>query len=127
MEKLVYLVYERPSLDPAELRERFLDEVAPQLLALGPHALQMDLDDEHAQMQSMVPVPGDELPVRACVSLWIDIHDEHEPFEALLREVGTRFADYLDSESMYRDGGVNEHSEKRDCAEAQLRVELNAL
>ena len=55
MEKLVYLVWERPSIDPAALRARFLDDVAPRLLALQPHALQMDLDDEHAQMQSMVP------------------------------------------------------------------------
>src|SRR5258706_459071 len=59
MEKLVYLIYERPSIDPAALRARFLDDVAPRLLELQPRALQMDLDDEHAQMKSMVPVPGD--------------------------------------------------------------------
>ena len=47
-----------------------------------PHALQIDLDDEHAQMQSMVPVPGDELPVRACVSIWLDAHDDRAPYEA---------------------------------------------
>src|SRR3954452_13151889 len=114
MEKLVYLVYERPSLDPAELRERFLDEVAPRLLALQPHALQMDLDDEHAQMQSMVPVPGDELPVRACVSIWLDAHDDRAPYEALLRDAGVRMAGYLVTESMYRDYGDNEHASARD-------------
>jgi hypothetical protein len=114
MEKLVYLVYERPSVDPAELRKRFLDEVAPQLLALGPHALQIDLDDEHAQMQSMVPVPPDELPVRACVSIWIDAHDEREAYEALLRAAGVRIAGYLVTESMFREYGDNEHSKARD-------------
>ena len=67
-----------------ELRKRFLDDVAPQLLALQPHALQMDLDDEHAQMPSMVPVPGDELPVRACVSIWVDAHDDAGAYEAIL-------------------------------------------
>ena len=75
MEKLVYLLWERPSVDPAALRKRFLDDVAPALLALEPHALQFDLDDEFAQMPSMVPVPGDELPVRACVSIWVDALD----------------------------------------------------
>jgi hypothetical protein len=114
MEKLMYLVWERPSIDPAALRAQFLDEVAPALLALRPHALQMDLDDEHAQMQSMVPVPGDELPVRACVSIWIDAHDERQPYEAILRAAGTRRAGYLVTESMYRDYGDNEHATKRD-------------
>src|SRR5438132_607619 len=114
MEKLVYLVYERPSVDPAELRKRFLDEVAPQLLALGPHALQMDLDDEHAQMKSMVPVPGDELPVRACVSIWLAAHDERAAYEAILRSAGVRLAGYLVTESMFREYGDNEHSKVRD-------------
>jgi hypothetical protein len=114
MEKLVYLVYERPSVDPSELRKRFLDEVAPQLLALGPHGLQMDLDDEHAQMQSMVPVPGDELPVRACVSIWVDAHDERAAYEAVLRTAGVRLAGYLVTESMFREYGDNEHSNPRD-------------
>src|SRR4051812_38795831 len=114
MEKLVYLLWERPSIDPAALRSRFLDDVAPALLALGPHALQMDLDDEHAQMQSMVPVPGDELPVRACVSIWIDAHDERAPYEATRRAATTRLAGYLVTESMYRDYGDNEHATTRD-------------
>src|SRR4029079_10186246 len=113
MEKLVYLVWERPSIDPAALRARYLDELAPRLLALGPHALQMDLDDEHAQMPSMVPVPGDELPVRACVSIWVDAHDDRARYEALLSEVGVRRAGYLVTESMYRDYGGNSHSPGR--------------
>jgi hypothetical protein len=119
MEKLVYLVWERPSIDRAALRTRFLDDLAPRLLALGPHALQMDLDDEHAQMQSMVPVPGDELPVRACVSIWIDAHDDRAPYEALIREAGTRVGGYLVTESMYRDYGDNAHSPKRSWADGE--------
>jgi hypothetical protein len=114
MEKLVYLVWERPSIDPAALRNRFLDDLAPRMLALGPHALQMDLDDEHAQMPSMVPVPGDELPVRACVSLWLDAHDDRSPYEEILRPGGVRHAGYLVTESMFREYGGNEHAPPRD-------------
>jgi len=114
MEKLVYLVWERPSIDPVALRMRFLDDVAPRLLALHPLALQVDLDDEHAQMPSMVPVPGDELPVRACVSIWLDAHDGRAPYEALLREAGVRCAGYLVTESLFREYGGNEHSQARD-------------
>lgn len=109
----MYLIWERPSIDPAALRERFLNEVAPALLALHPHALQMDLDDEHAQMQSMVPVPGDELPVRACVSIWLDAHDERAPYESILRAAGTRIAGYLVTESLFRDYGGNKHAAAR--------------
>jgi hypothetical protein len=114
MEKLVYLVWERPSIDPAVLRSRFLDDLAPRLLALQPRALQMDLDDEYAQIPSMVPVPGDELPVRACVSIWLDAHDDRAPYEALLRAAGTRLAGYLVTESMFREYGGNEHASRRD-------------
>ena len=114
MEKLVYLVWERPSIDPIALRMRFLDDVAPHLLALHPLALQVDLDDEHAQMPSMVPVPGDELPVRACVSIWLDAHDGRAPYEALLREAGVRCAGYLVTESLFREYGGNEHAPARD-------------
>ena len=114
MEKLVYLVWERPSIDPVALRMRFLDDVAPRLLALHPLALQVDLDDEHAQMPSMVPVPGDELPVRACVSIWLDAHDGRAPYEALLREAGVRCAGYLVTESLFREYGGNEHAPARD-------------
>jgi len=110
----VYLVWERPSIDPAALRARFLDDVAPRLLALQPHALQMDLDDEHAQMPSMVPVPGDELPVRACVSIWVDVHDDRAPYETILRGAGVRVAGYLVTESMYREYGGNAHAARRD-------------
>ncbi len=114
MEKLVYLVWERPSIDPAALRMRFLDDLAPRLLALQPHALQVDLDDEHAQMPSMVPVPGDELPVRACVSIWLDAHDGRAPYEALLRAAGVRLAGYLVTESMLCEYGGNQHAPPRD-------------
>jgi hypothetical protein len=114
MEKLVYLVWERPSIDPAALRMRFLEDLAPRLLALQPHALQMDLDDEHAQIASMVPVPADELPVRACVSIWLDAHDDRAPYEALLRAAGMRLAGYLVTESMFREYGGNQHASSRD-------------
>jgi hypothetical protein len=114
MEKLVYLVWERPSIDPVALRMRFLNDLAPHLLALHPLALQVDLDDEHAQMPSMVPVPGDELPVRACVSIWLDAHDGRAPYETLLRDAGVRFAGYLVTESLFREYGGNEHAPARD-------------
>jgi hypothetical protein len=119
VEKLVYLVWERPSVAPGDIRKRLLDDVAPELLRLGARGLQIDVDDEDAQVASMVPVPDDELPVRAEVSIWVDAHDFREPFEAVLRDVGVRQAGYLVTESMYRDYGDNEHAPKRDWPDGQ--------
>ena len=114
MEKLVYLVWDRPSRPPAGVRAAFLDELAPRLLALAPRGLQIDIDDEAADVASMVPVPGDELPVRACVSVWLDAHDTRAPYEAVLADAGVRRAGYLVTESLYRDYGDNAHSGPRD-------------
>ena len=114
MEKLVYLVWDVPSRTGAQVRLQFLEEIAPRLLALGPHALQIDLDDDNAEVASMVPVPGDELPVRACVSLWLDALDHRGPYEEVLRGTGVRRGGYLVTESLYREYGGNEHSVARD-------------
>jgi hypothetical protein len=119
MEKLIYLVWERPSRAPEDLRAQFLDDVGPRLLAAGARGLQLDLDDDAAQVPSMVPVPDDELPVRAEVSIWVGAHDFRAPFEAILGEVGVRQAGYLVTESMYRDYGDNEHAAKRDWPDGQ--------
>jgi hypothetical protein len=119
VEKLIYLIWERPSRDPAELRSQVLDDIAPRLLDAGARALQVDVDDEHAQVASMVPAPDDELPMRAEVSIWVDAHDDRAPLETILGEVGIRRAGYLVTESMYRDYGDNAHAAKRDWPDGQ--------
>src|ERR1700710_2631117 len=105
MEKLVYLVWDRPSRAGADVRAQFLDDIAPQLLALSPRGLQMDLDDDAADIASMVAVPGDELPVRALVSIWLDAHDTRAAYEAILATAGIRRAGYLVTESLWCDYG----------------------
>jgi hypothetical protein len=117
MEKLVYLVYDRPSRPPSDVRAQWIDDVAPRLLAAGARRLQIDLDDDEAQVPSLVPVPDDELPLRAEVSMWVDAHDFRAPLEEILSDVGIRRAGYLVTESMYRDYGDNEHMRKRDWAD----------
>jgi hypothetical protein len=119
MEKLVYLVWDRPSRSGADVRAEFLDDLAPRLLALAPRGLQMDLDDDAADIPSMVAVPGDELPVRALVSIWLDAHDTRAAFEAVLAEGGIRRAGYLVTESLWCDYGGNEHAAPRDWPDGQ--------
>jgi hypothetical protein len=119
MEKLVYLIWDRPSRDPHELGRTFLDELVPRLLAIGPRGLELLVDDADAQVPTMVPLPGDELPVRACVSLWLDAHDFRDPYEEVLAEAGVRRAGYLVTESMYRDYGDNEHAPARTWSDGE--------
>jgi len=114
MEKLVYLFWDRPSRPAPEIKARFVDELGARCLALGAAAVQVDVDDADAQVDSMVPVPGDELPVRACVSIWLGAHDARDPFEELFADAAVRHAGYLVTESMYRDYGDNEHAAARD-------------
>ena len=87
MEKLVYLVWDRPSVAPEVLRTQWLDEVAPRLLALGPAALQIDLDDDDAQVASMVPIPGDELPG---AGVRVDLARRPRPTRAVRRDARRR-------------------------------------
>ena len=120
MEKLMYLVWDRPSRAGSDVRAQLLDEIAPRLLTCSPRGLQMDIDDEHAeQVKSMVAIPGDELPVRALVSIWVDAHDTRGEYEAVLADVGIRRAGYLVTESLYRDYGDNEHASPRDWPDGQ--------
>jgi hypothetical protein len=117
VEKLVYLIWDRPSRDPEALRRHMIDDVGPRLVALGARGLEIHVDDGDAQVPTMVPVPDDELPVRAAISLWVDNHDLHSEYEAVFADTGIRRAGYLVTESLYRDYGDNEHAEPRDWAD----------
>ena len=78
-----------------------------------------DLDDDDAQVPTMVPVPDDELPVRACVSIWVDAHDTRGAVRGDARRAGIRRAGYLVTESLYRDYGDNEHAPARDWPDGE--------
>ena len=119
MEKLIYLVWDRPSRAGADVRAQLIDEIAPRLLACTPRGLQIDVDDDDAPVPSMVPVPDDELPLRALVSIWVDAHDDRGRYESILAATGVRRAGYLVTESLYRDYGGNEHSAPRDWPDGQ--------
>jgi hypothetical protein len=119
VEKLVYLIWDRPSRDGADLRKQFLDDLAPRIVGAGARGLELHLDDDDADVPTMIKVPDDELPVRAAMSVWLDNHDTRGPIEALLAEAGIRRAGYLVTESLYRDYGDNEHSGPRDWPDGQ--------
>ncbi len=98
-----------------DLRARLLDDVAPKLFAAGARALTVDVHDTEASAAPPpMPVPEDEPPLVALVSVWIDAYDRRQPFEAALASLGRTFAGYLVTESVYDDYGTTEHSGPRD-------------
>lgn len=118
MEKLVYLVWERPSVAAAEVGARVQAELIPALLALDPRGLSLVVDDGDAAIAAPVPVPDDELPVRLAVSVWLDTFDKRAPFEAALAVFGVRRAGYLVTESLCEDYGTTpDWPEPRDWAD----------
>ncbi|HEX4491136.1 MAG TPA: hypothetical protein VH914_08030 [Acidimicrobiia bacterium] len=117
MEKLMYLLWTPDAELPEETEQLLLADLAPKLLALGPCGLTIDADDTGAQVPPPLPLPDDESPVRAVVSLWLDAYDRRDPFEELLRAHSTRLAGYLVTESMYTDYGGNPWSGARDWAD----------
>ena len=64
----------------------------------------------------MVAIPDDELPVRALVSIWVDMHDTRAAYESILSAAGIRRAGYLVTESLYCDYGDNEHASPQRLA-----------
>lgn len=106
MEKLVYLVWERPSTPAEEWGERVRGQLVPALTSLEPRALWLTVDDDGADASPPVPVPDDELPVRLAVSIWLDNHDLRGTYEDALRSFGVRRAGYLVTESLVEDYGT---------------------
>jgi hypothetical protein len=115
----MYLLWTPESVGPADREQLLLHEIAPQLLALGPKGLTIDVDDTHAQVPPPLPLPDDEVPVRAVVSIWLDAYDLREPYEELLNAHSTRYAGYLVTESLYTDYGGNEWSRPRDWPDGE--------
>ena len=94
MEKLQYVVWLPPETTRAEVRTRFVDELAPKLLAIGIHGLTMDLDADEADVPAPVPTPEGEDAPHAIVSVWVDCYDRRGPLEDLIGDVAVRFDGY---------------------------------
>jgi hypothetical protein len=110
----MYLLWTPESAAPEDREHVLLHQLAPELLELDPIGLTIDADDGGAQVPPPLPLPDDEAPVRAVVSIWLDAYDRREPFEDVLRAHTTRFEGYLVTESMYTDYGGNRWSAPRD-------------
>jgi hypothetical protein len=100
VEKLIYLCWKKPELDPAAYVERLLGEVAPQLLAAGARRLDLNVSDLLGTMPMPMLLLGEGATLAAAVALWLDCYDARGPLEAALRRDAARVDGYLVTESV---------------------------
>lgn len=110
----MYLCWLPDTLSPEGARDLMIDEVGDALLALAPHALTIDVDDEASQIPAPAAQPEGEAPIRAIVSIWLDCHDRSGAVLETLADATERVEGYSVVESLYRDYGGNQWSEPRD-------------
>jgi hypothetical protein len=91
MEKLVYALW--------DVDGGLVENAGPELLALGPHGLTINVVDPDVDMSAVVPMrDGDR--VGATVGLWLDSLDRRRPYEDVLGAAAGRVAGYLVTESV---------------------------
>jgi hypothetical protein len=114
VEKLMYLTWLDPHVTRADTAGVMLGDVAPRLLALGPHRLTVDVRDPESDIPPPVPTPEGETPVHAVVSVWLDAVEHRAPYEEVLSATASHLAGYSVLESLYRDYGGNQWSGARN-------------
>lgn len=99
MEKLVYLLWPKPSeAEPGNaFREALLSGLPGRLHALGVRQLKISVTDADVAAGAALHL-GAEAP-RALVSFWLECARERGPVEMLLRRASARLAGYLVAES----------------------------
>lgn len=90
MEKLVYVLWDVP--------EGLVSRAGPELLALDPRGLTINVVDPDIDMSATVAVP--DQGVGATVNLWVDSLDDRGPYESVLGGAASRVAGYLVTESV---------------------------
>jgi hypothetical protein len=90
MEKLVYALWGVPDV--------LVERVGPELVALDPRGVTINVVDPAIDMSATVGVP--DKGVGATVGLWLDSLDDRGPYESVLGAAATRVAGYLVTESV---------------------------
>jgi hypothetical protein len=91
VEKLVYALW--------GAHEGLVEKAGPELLALDPDGLTVNVVDPDVDMSAIVPAHGGAR-VDATVGLWLGSLDHRGPYEDMLSEASDRLAGYLVTESV---------------------------
>ena len=113
MIKLIYLLWPRDPMRPADRRVALVERCAPRLLDSGARGLLMNIDDDLVTVPSPTPTTKFTNPFAAEVSIWVDNPDARGALEAILVEAGFDLAGYRVREHVYTDYGGNQHGAPR--------------
>ena len=91
MEKLVYALW--------GVHEGLVEKAGPELLALDPYGLTVNVVDPDVDMSAVVAASAGDR-VGATVGIWLDSLDDRGPYEAVLDRVADKVAGYLVTESV---------------------------
>ncbi|MBP9712261.1 MAG: hypothetical protein KBD60_01050 [Sterolibacterium sp.] len=119
MNKLVYLLWPRRRMAPLECRLTLLEQCAPQLLAIGAAALQMNIADDRVNTPSPAPRLLGPRPWAAQVNLWLEDESQRAAHEDVLRAAGFDIAGYRVDAWLYCDYGETRHAGPRDWPDGQ--------
>lgn len=114
MEKLIYLVWDRPSVDLAGRRVELTDRVVTAVADAGGRDLSLHIRDDLVTIDGPAPAPPSELPLVAGLGVWLSAHDRRADIERALRGVGVRRAGYLVTEASWCEYGENGRRPARD-------------
>lgn len=110
MKKIIYLLWDAADSSPAQRRRTLLDTVAPQLLAMQPAGLQMNICDELASVPSPAPTPLFSEAFVAQVNLWQNAQQDLDiRAQDILRQAGFQLHAYAVEEWLYTDYGEHHH------------------
>lgn len=99
MEKIMYSVWGKAGESGNSLRERLLNQVAPQLLAEGVHKLRVMVVDEAVAAADSQRIINRHPQIDGMVSVWVDSAMHREALEQVLALHVGRFEGYLVVES----------------------------
>lgn len=119
MMKLIYLLWPRRRMEPAERRTVLLETCAPELLESGARYLSMNIDDDFATTPSPTPTTKFTDPFVAEVNVWVDDVKARSVLEAVLLDADFDIAGYRVREHIYTDYGGNEHGPPRDWPDGE--------
>ena len=110
MEKLVYLIFQRPEVPGSDLRRALIEEVAPALRAAGAQWISVNVHDEDViplkkpDLERWEELPShrwiSDPPARAMVSFWMQCSEDRASCERALEAHALRLCGYLVLESI---------------------------
>jgi hypothetical protein len=119
MIKLIYLLWPRQPMEPADRRVLLLGQCAPKLLESDARYLSMNIDDDLVTVPSPTPTTKLTNPFAAEVSIWVERLDVRDALERILLDAGFEIAGYRVREHVYTDYGGNEHGARRDWPDGE--------